>query len=379
MKFTVVATEAMSLLSLGLILYGSLFEISRKVRKNNVYTAQVLLCVMALFADMMAWIIDGTQVPEPVIFLSDLLTFVLGYVIIASYSIYIIETLKEKRPVSPWLIKAVVIATGVACVVVVICSLTGHVFSIQDHSYVTGPWYPYTHVFTNALMALNLWLILSNSKVYGFHDTVALMAYIIFPVGATLLHYVVPQISLTFIGSMFSQFMVYIMLQAEQESEFREKERLMIEVSRTDTLTGLQNRRAYTETLDKVKNEETVGIVFLDINGLKYTNDNLGHEAGDALISGFSSIVTKHFPYDEVFRISGDEFVVIKAAVKQKELEHTADLLKKAQVKDGRPIAAVGLGYGPGYMVGAVVNDAETKMYEDKELFYEKWPHLRRS
>ena len=160
------------------------------------------------------------------------------------------------------------------------------------------------------------------------------------------MHYVVPQISLTFIGSMFSQFTVYIMLQAEQEKDFRERERLMIEISRTDTLTGLQNRRAYVEALEKFKDESSVGVLFLDINGLKYTNDHFGHKAGDELIHGFARIISEHFSYDNIFRISGDEFVVITTAVRKKDLERIVNKFQKAQIRDGKPISASGLSLG---------------------------------
>ena len=99
MKTTVVATEILSIMVLLMLLYGSIFEVNRKIKKNNVYILSVVLCILALVADMLAWILDGTAAPERLIFMSDLLTYVLGYVIITSYSFYIMETVREKKPV----------------------------------------------------------------------------------------------------------------------------------------------------------------------------------------------------------------------------------------------------------------------------------------
>ncbi|MBR5991594.1 MAG: diguanylate cyclase, partial [Clostridia bacterium] len=291
MKTTVVATEILSIMVLLMLLYGSIFEVNRKIKKNNVYILSVVLCILALVADMLAWILDGTAAPERLIFMSDLLTYVLGYVIITSYSFYIMETVREKKPVPTVFVRVILTLAIAAVVFVVIGSFANKVFYIENGSYHTGPWYRLTQIFTGLVMLFNLYLILSNAKLFGRHDTIALMSYIVFPIIATVLHFVLPDISLTYIASMFSQVTIYIMLQAEQEAEFRTRERILLEVSNTDTLTRLQNRRAYDEARFKLRDIPFVNALFLDVNGLKYTNDNFGHKAGDELITGFGNIL----------------------------------------------------------------------------------------
>ncbi len=79
----------------------------------------------------------------------------------------------------------------------------------------------------------------------------------------------------------------------------------------TDALTGLKNRRAYDELLKQEENEGGLGAVFCDLNQLKYTNDRLGHKAGDQLLVRFADLLKEAFPEGEICRISGDEFVVL--------------------------------------------------------------------
>lgn len=70
----------------------------------------------------------------------------------------------------------------------------------------------------------------------------------------------------------------------------------------TDTLTGMWNRRAFEESPDSKY------IAIVDVDSLKWVNDNLGHRAGDALLVTVATYLTEQGL--EVYRLSGDEFVV---------------------------------------------------------------------
>lgn len=86
-------------------------------------------------------------------------------------------------------------------------------------------------------------------------------------------------------------------------------------LSLTDVLTGLDNRRgffAHAEHMFKVAQRRHVrsAVIFADIDGLKLVNDELGHEAGDALIRDASAVFRASFRNaDVVARLGGDEFV----------------------------------------------------------------------
>ncbi len=86
-----------------------------------------------------------------------------------------------------------------------------------------------------------------------------------------------------------------------------------------DQLTKVLNRRAGMETAKRLlEQSKAVGndvcLTFIDINGLKTVNDNLGHKAGDALISSFSGIMSSIIRTNDVFfRYGGDEFLLFQA------------------------------------------------------------------
>ncbi len=94
--------------------------------------------------------------------------------------------------------------------------------------------------------------------------------------------------------------------------EQRDQQQYLQQLSYYDMLTRLQNRNGYIENLNALKRNkpERVGCIYIDLNGLKQTNDVLGHEAGDRLICHMADILKAVFP-QQAYRIGGDEFVVI--------------------------------------------------------------------
>ncbi len=89
------------------------------------------------------------------------------------------------------------------------------------------------------------------------------------------------------------------------------------EMALTDILTGLPNRRAFTQKLPEamaraVRDPLQMGLLFMDIDGFKSVNDKHGHEAGDELLIQFSQrLLAAVRDVDTVARLAGDEFTVI--------------------------------------------------------------------
>ena len=83
-----------------------------------------------------------------------------------------------------------------------------------------------------------------------------------------------------------------------------------------DSLTGIKNSTAYTEAIVELNKEINLGnphfgVIVADINNLKQTNDRFGHDVGNELIVHTAKILTEVFQDSLVFRIGGDEFVVV--------------------------------------------------------------------
>jgi two-component system chemotaxis response regulator CheY len=95
-----------------------------------------------------------------------------------------------------------------------------------------------------------------------------------------------------------------------------ELEHRILRLASTDYLTGLLNRRAFLERLERELNRcqreaSPMGIIIMDIDHFKKVNDNYGHQAGDLVLQELSTtLVTLCRVYDFIGRYGGEEFIV---------------------------------------------------------------------
>lgn len=144
-----------------------------------------------------------------------------------------------------------------------------------------------------------------------------------------------------------------------------------------DILTGLRNKRAYTETeaglngMIRQKEELRFAAVVMDLNGLKHMNDTLGHRAGDELLKGAAGVISRIFTASPAFRIGGDEFVVLCQGFDYDNLDGRIaelDSLNREHLARGGPVIARGVSrYDGDPSVAAVFERADARMYENKK------------
>ncbi|MBI9010259.1 MAG: PAS domain S-box protein [Tenericutes bacterium] len=104
-------------------------------------------------------------------------------------------------------------------------------------------------------------------------------------------------------------------------------------ISNHDFLTGLYNRRYFVESYNKMDNPRyyPLGILMLDVNGLKIINDAYGHAVGDIALKKVSDMLQNSCRKDDIIcRIGGDEFAVILPNVSQDELESIKTNIQEA-------------------------------------------------
>ena len=141
--------------------------------------------------------------------------------------------------------------------------------------------------------------------------------------------------------------------------------------NKIDVLTGLFNRASYFDDFEKSKKDIT-GVVQLDMNGLKYLNDNYGHVEGDNGLKRIASAISNNITRKMyAYRVGGDEFVVI--AINESEEQVLNFISKfKEELKTTKYYCSIG------YACRSEENDdidkmlklSEERMYLDKAEFY---------
>ena len=154
------------------------------------------------------------------------------------------------------------------------------------------------------------------------------------------------------------------------------------QLSTVDQLTGMLNRNAMLQRMsdiDKANPRGSFGIVNIDINGLKTTNDQHGHEAGDDLLVAAASVLKRAFRKDDLFRVGGDEFVVIAQGMSRKPFEARVAWLRAAAEANPNVSFAIGACWSEGSMsTHEAYSVADKHMYDDKRAFYTAFPEQKR-
>lgn len=161
----------------------------------------------------------------------------------------------------------------------------------------------------------------------------------------------------------------------------REKEKTKLKnLSYVDSLTYAQNRNHFNEYIEQNRNKElhSLGVIYLDLNGLKEINDKMGHIAGDTLIITASYALQEIF-LDNSYRVGGDEFVVIEQDVSELLFfDQYAKLLKR--MKELEISVAAGCVWKETCSnLSETLQEADQKMYEDKKRYYSLVENDRRS
>lgn len=150
-----------------------------------------------------------------------------------------------------------------------------------------------------------------------------------------------------------------------------------------DSLTKVKNKHAFEDTANYIDGQIKSGtaefaVIMCDLNYLKLINDTHGHQEGDRALMKATKILCKAFPMSTVFRIGGDEFVIIPSVLEYARLaEHvdTLNMMLEQQRKSSDDITKrISISYGAArfdrdidHSFNEVFERADKQMYENKQ------------
>ena len=161
------------------------------------------------------------------------------------------------------------------------------------------------------------------------------------------------------------QFFVTNSLDRKKQQAYLEK------LSYRDMLTGLYNRNRYIERLEAYKQvqDQQIGAIYIDLNGLKKVNDEQGHRAGDELIVRAAGTIAGIFAED-AYRVGGDEFVVILLDVSREDFARKTEQLHRQMQKNGVDASIGGVWQASTENLEDLLRWADENMYREKKRYY---------
>lgn len=135
-------------------------------------------------------------------------------------------------------------------------------------------------------------------------------------------------------GELVARVKVQLKIKALQD-ELRKSNELLLELSNTDHLTRLYNRRHLMDTLDRefkraLREGGIFSMIMIDIDHFKKVNDTYGHQEGDAVLVAVANAIRRELrPYDYAARYGGEEFAVLLPATNLTGSMQAAERVRK--------------------------------------------------
>ena len=143
-------------------------------------------------------------------------------------------------------------------------------------------------------------------------------------------------------------------------------------LSYEDQTTGLQNRNAYDRFSADIQSRsfDSLSCVFVDVNGLHEVNNKYGHKVGDQMLQIVAGELLKEFPFKQVFRIGGDEFVVMSEDYDANECALKMERVAQ-QVASHNYYISYGIAHREnGIGADRIALEADMRMLENKRAYY---------
>lgn len=146
----------------------------------------------------------------------------------------------------------------------------------------------------------------------------------------------------------------------------------MKEIYRRDSLTGLLNRNAYDSDVEQLRSADigAVVCVYADMIGLHEVNNHLGHKQGNRMLCEFADAARAFFGDDRLYRIGGDEFVIISSAHTEAQTRKQLNYMRERLHTQGCEIS-VGVASSESTSdLPKIIEQAENEMRREKKEYY---------
>ncbi|MDO5434906.1 MAG: diguanylate cyclase [Clostridia bacterium] len=374
-------TVDLTSLAFMLVLFCAAFVADRRNRSGSrhLFLTMTATWILALITDTFAWSTDLSPALTAADWFFGVFSCCFAEIEATLFIFYLLTLTRERgRDVKRTLGHAAVIINGIGIALTVFFAVIGKLYTAEG-----GKLLPGNHYFIVGLSPILtvtglLIFVLSKWSTLGKRIVATTVIYVLLPLAGYILEvFVLEWFPASMCMNSMALLIVYIMLQANEINATHERERILRELSTVHVMTGLNNRRVYHERIIAVRPDERLCVIFSDVNALKYTNDNFGHEAGDQLLKDYAAMISDHFGKENVYRISGDEFVVIFNA-EDTAAADAAVAAFRGRISRNESVASVGAAIGYGKEINRILDEAEKRMYADKDLYYERTGKPRR-
>ena len=246
------------------------------------------------------------------------------------------------------------LSPAIICVPVYFTSQWTHIVCWfgDANNYVAGPLHRLPYIIFGMYMLVFLVHNFLHFKKYSSLNRIIPGYIIIFSIAGVVL-YVMLNITSDYSALFSSSLLLYYLY-------------IYIHMAKIDPLTTLFNRQSYYRDIE-LRGDKISGVASIDMNDLKYINDNLGHGAGDEALKTISKTLSDNCGRGgTIYRVGGDEFIVLYENSGEEAIGESIDAMRR-KMAETKYVCAFGYAMkGKGETIADAVREADKRMYEDK-------------
>lgn len=306
-------TNILLALLLTIVLIIAKSRLDWRITLNKIFILTAALILFQLVMESFTWVIEGIAYPW-LIFINQFVTVLLFISATAAtyfwyrlVKIWVIpETIRHPKTVKWMLIPLAIIS-----LLSVSSPFTGLLFTVDaTNIFYRGPWFIVSAASCYFYLLSSVFIVIANRHNLLKSMYHALLLFAITPAIGGMIQVLIEGTLMIWASSALSLVLVYIYLQ----------QRMM----QFDTLTGAWTRGSfdnYIETrIENAKDHDTLALIFIDLDDLKYINDTYGHLEGDlALQTAVKLLKNCICRNDIIARFGGDEFVIVANKCTEKD------------------------------------------------------------
>jgi len=350
---------------LGIVLLGINFQ--KILRDDTVvqFTRIIYSTVIYLILCIISDLCEGNPDYEKLNFCTNLLMFFAIDFIVLSFTRYLHTLITPQGEKQLKLLDFAQILCLLRMCLTIVLVATGNVFTIENGVYVEKELVYVPYIVSVVIMLLLISIILLNRKCFTRRQLIVIIIYQLLPVIPVVIELFSSIYSLTGTGITISILMIYVLLQDTTLERSTQRQIELETIINKDELTGAYKRKTFFMKTEGIDGEKPVGVLFCNINGLRFINDENGFQKGDEILKNFAELALNVFGDGSLFRISGDEFVIVYNCETKNDFILICEKLRTEIVKNNT-LAAMGYSFGKGSDFFKLLSEAEDRMNLDK-------------
>ncbi|MCD4827528.1 MAG: GGDEF domain-containing protein [Acholeplasmataceae bacterium] len=374
--FIDIQKNVLSIIILAILFISLIRHLNWKEYLNKVFLHLILINIACIFLDSMIIITSGQDslFANITLYISVGLYYTLLPIAALFWLYYVEFTVNpdSKRYIKMSIIPGVLIIFNF--ILVILSYNNDLIFSINDQNvFARSDFFFITGGLASVILIYSLIHIYLHRKYIRKQEYIPLMLYSVPPLISGIILIAFKDMNFVFNSLIISNLIIYIYIQSK--------------ITSTDFLTGLYNRREYEFVIKQLKTNKQKGLelsgMMIDINDFKKINDEFGHKLGDEALITISKIIKASVrKQDGVYRIGGDEFMVVILSEEHDIIDGISERIKEQLDKFNQKKT---FPFNLSFSLGKGIYDGENEkdidkffehldfmMYDQKKLYKEK-------